>query len=187
MRKIVSISVPQWLVYSRLWHRQHRQLYLHYPLWCYVQWRHNCVDADAWRRQRPIAWGTIGCFPKWSKWVGSKWLVKSLNTLRPRQNGRHFADDIFNSIFLNEHIWIPIKISLKFVSKGSINNIPALVEIMAWCRPGDKPLSEPMMVNLPTHICVTRPQWLKNERKKLHKSLGFEDRAKGLTKLQDSR
>ena len=24
---------------------------------------------------------------------------------------------------------------------------------------GDKPLSEPMMVNLPTHICVTRPQW----------------------------
>ena len=32
---------------------------------------------------------------------------------------------------------------------------------MAWRRPGDKPLSEPMMVNLPTHICVTRPQWVK--------------------------
>ena len=30
---------------------------------------------------------------------------------------------------------------------------------MAWRRPGDKPLSEPMMVRLPTHICVTRPQW----------------------------
>ena len=28
---------------------------------------------------------------------------------------------------------------------------------MAWCRPGDKPLSEPMMVRLPTHVCVTRP------------------------------
>ena len=31
---------------------------------------------------------------------------------------------------------------------------------MAWCRPGDKPLSEPMMVTLPTHICVARPQWV---------------------------
>ena len=84
-----------------------------------------------------------------------------LNTLRPRQNGRHFADDIFKRIFLNENILIPIQISLKFVPKGSINNIPALVQIMAWRRPGDKPLSEPMMVNLPTHICVTRPQWVK--------------------------
>ena len=31
---------------------------------------------------------------------------------------------------------------------------------MAWRRPGDKPLFEPMMVSLPTHICVTRPQWV---------------------------
>ena len=29
---------------------------------------------------------------------------------------------------------------------------------MAWRRPGDKPLCEPMMVSLSTHICVTRPQ-----------------------------
>ena len=83
------------------------------------------------------------------------------NTLRPRQNGRHFADDIFKYIFLNENAWIPIKISLTFVPKGRINNILALVQIMAWRRPGDKPLSEPMMVSLPTHICVTRPQWVK--------------------------
>ena len=83
-----------------------------------------------------------------------------LNTLRPRQNGRHFADDIFMCIFLNENVWIAIKISLKFVPKGPINNIPALVQTMAWRRPGDKPLSEPMMVSLLTHICVTRPQWV---------------------------
>ena len=31
---------------------------------------------------------------------------------------------------------------------------------MAWRRPGDKPLSEPMMIILLTHICVTRPQWV---------------------------
>ena len=85
----------------------------------------------------------------------------SFSTLRPRQNGRHFADEIFNCKFLNENVWIPVKISLKFVSKDPINNITALVQIMAGRRPGDKPLSEPMMVNLLTHICVTRPQWLK--------------------------
>ena len=80
-----------------------------------------------------------------------------LNTLRPRKIGRHFAD-IAKCIFLNENVYISIKISLYFVPKGPINNIPALVQIMAWRRPGDKPLSEPMMVSLLTHICVTRPQ-----------------------------
>ena len=62
-----------------------------------------------------------------------------------RQNGRHFPDDIFKSIFLKENVWISIIISLKFVPEGPINNIPALVQIMAWRRPGDKPLSEPML------------------------------------------
>ena len=80
--------------------------------------------------------------------------------LRPRQNGRRFADDTFKRMFLNEDVRISIKISLKFVPKGPINNIPALVQIMAWHRSGDKPLSEPMMVSLLTHICVTRPQWV---------------------------
>ena len=85
----------------------------------------------------------------------------ALSTLRPRQNGRRFAEDTFKRVFLNENIRISITISLKFVPKVLINNIPALVQIMAWRRPGDKPLSEPMMVNLLTHICVTRPQWVK--------------------------
>ena len=84
----------------------------------------------------------------------------NINTLRPRQNGCHFADDTFKHIFLSEIFRILIKISLKFFPMGPINNIPALVQIMAWRRPGDKPLSEPMLVNLLTHICVTRPQWV---------------------------
>ena len=96
-----------------------------------------------------------------TSWYVMIWPHFPSNTLRPRQNGRHFTDDIFKRIFYNENIWIPIKISLKFVPKVSINNIPALVQIMAWRRSGDKPLSEPMMVNLTTHICVTRPHWVK--------------------------
>ena len=90
-------------------------------------------------------------------WTGSL----LVNTLRPRQNGRRFADDTFKRIFLNENVWISHKISPKFVPEVQINNIPALVQIMAWRRPGDKPLSEPMMLNVLTHICVTRPQWVK--------------------------
>ena len=82
-----------------------------------------------------------------------------LNTLRPRQNGCHFPD-ILKCISLNGNLWIPIKISLKFIPKGTIDNILALVQIMAWHRPGDKSLSELIMVSLPMHICVTRPQWV---------------------------
>ena len=84
----------------------------------------------------------------------------SFNTLRPRQNGRHFVDT-FKLIFVNENVRISIKILMKFVPKAPISTIQALVQIMAWRRPGDKPLSEPMTGSLPTHISVTWPQWVK--------------------------
>ena len=63
--------------------------------------------------------------------------------------------------FLEQNAWISLKFSLKFLSRVPVNNIPALVQVMAWCRLGDKSLSEPMIVGLLTHICVTRPQWTK--------------------------
>ena len=95
-------------------------------------------------------------------WIQNLWAFEYVfNTLRPRQNGRHFADDSFKHNFFNEYVWILIKISLKFVPKGPINKIPALFQIMAWHRPGVKPLSEAMLVSLLTHKCVTRPQWVK--------------------------
>ena len=90
-----------------------------------------------------------------------------LNTLRPRRNRRHFADDIFKCILLNENVLISIKISLKFIPKGPINNIPALVQIMAWRWPGNKPLSEPMMIISLTHICFTLPHWVNTSAHKL--------------------
>ena len=83
-----------------------------------------------------------------------------LNTLRLRQYGHHFADTTFKCIFLNVDVRISIKISLKFVPKEPINNIPALVQIMAWRWPGAKPLSE-TMIRLLAHIGVTQPQWVK--------------------------
>ena len=96
---------------------------------------------------------------QWSTSVSQSRNVKPVNTFRLRQNGRYFPEDIFKCIFLNENVWIAIKISLKFVTEGPINNISTLVQIMAWGRQHDKPLPETMMVSLPTHICVTWPQW----------------------------
>ena len=68
-------------------------------------------------------------------------MIAHINTLRPGQNGRCFADDIS----VNKTVWISIKISLKFVPGVSINNIPASVQMMAWCQSGDTPLSELMI------------------------------------------
>ena len=100
-------------------------------------------------------WGPVG--------ISKRMLVslhKIINRLRPRQNGRHFAVDVFKYISLNENVWILLKISLKCVPKGPINNIPSLFQVMVWRRPGDKQLSEPMMVSLLTHIFVAWPQWV---------------------------
>ena len=55
-----------------------------------------------------------------------------LNTLSPRQNGRYLISDIFKCIFMNENFCILIRISLKFVRKGPIDNTLALVQVMAW-------------------------------------------------------
>ena len=65
------------------------------------------------------------------------------------------------TFFRNENVSISIKILLEFILKCPINNIPAFVQILAWRRLGDKPLSEPIMIILLTHIYVTGPQWVK--------------------------
>ena len=114
---------------------------------CSFQWKLHCHWVKClWQCQITVV---IQGPMTWIIWGGSPYMAATVsypdNSLRPRQNGRHFADDIFKCIFVNENVWILIIISLKFVPKGLINNIPALVQIMAWHRTGDKPLSEPMM------------------------------------------
>ena len=104
-----------------------------------------------------FTWSWI-CVPIYINYCNFLWEIRvipvwntRLRTLRQRQDGGHFPDDIFKGIFLIDDIWIAINISLKFVPKGQIDNIPALVQIMAWRRPGDKPLSDPMMIFLLSH------------------------------------
>ena len=68
--------------------------------------------------------------------------------------------DIFKCIFFNENVWIANKISLIFLPKYPIDNIPALVQIMAWCQPDTKSLSEPTMVGWHQAIIWTNDGWL---------------------------
>ena len=68
-----------------------------------------------------------------------------LNTLRSRQNGCLFPDDIFKGIFFNKNVLIAIKISLKFVPRALVNNNPSLVQKRTWRRTISKPLCEAMM------------------------------------------
>ena len=148
------------------------------PVWEQHSCENFCSRYGTHQESWPELWvsGNIKDW-RWDNWFITYWncLVMSstvmaltvawegmyLNTLRLTQKGCHFPDHIFNFIFINEKFCILINISLKLIPKGLIDNIPALVQIMAWCRPGNKPLSEVMIVNLLMHIYVTRPQWVK--------------------------
>ena len=120
--------------------------------------------------------------PQWVKWISSKkWFVWTqlphwilfwrlqlticyhwVTQWDREKNGRHFPDDIFKCIFMNEKFCILIDISLKFVSKVRINNTPALDQIMAWRRTGDKPLPEPNADTVHWHLyAALRVKWVK--------------------------
>ena len=66
------------------------------------------------------------------------------NSFHPGKNGRKFGRRYFQSHFLERNVWISIKISLKSVPKGPIENKPELVQVMAWHRTGGMPLPEPL-------------------------------------------
>ena len=120
---------------------------------CLGQWstNHNNDDEYIWFPVKLVTY---------NNYLAMMLCINVVNTLWPRQNCRHFADDdVLKCIFFNENIWITLKISLKFAPKVPINTIAALVQIMAWRLVGAKPLSEPTMVSLPTHIFAHKFQW----------------------------
>ena len=110
-----------------------------------------------------LFWNQFSCIKIVQFWLNLHWNL--FLSVQLTHWGRDKMAAILQTTLSNAISWmkmldkILIKISLKFVPNGPINNIPALVQIMAWRWPGDKPLSEPMMVILQTHICIPRPQW----------------------------
>ena len=79
----------------------------------------------------------------------------SVNRLRSRQNGRHFAGAFFEYNFLYANFCLSFQVSLNFVTKG---NTPALISVMEWCQICEKPLSGAKWPSSLTHVCITRPQ-----------------------------
>ena len=134
----------------------------YFPRRPFFVFRWYSANHKEWSPAWPFLVDENKCSLVTGHWNSQPISCRRVKTLRPRQNDCQFADDIFNWIFFNENISISIKISLKFVHRVPVNITPALVQIMAWRRPGAKPLSEPMMVSLSTHICATRHQWVKN-------------------------
>ena len=71
--------------------------------------------------------------------------TRSFKALRPRQNGRHSAIDIFKLLFLSENILIFIDISPKLIPKVSIDNTLALVQSIALHLTGNEAIGELMV------------------------------------------
>ena len=116
------------------------------PIACPHRQAMGCLPWDFWRKKITIYWEcttilTITCDSSMRvSYCASS--ISHVNTLRLRQRAT-----IFKWIFVNENVWIFIKISLKFVPKGAISNIPALVRIMPWRQSGNKPLSQFIWTN----------------------------------------
>ena len=106
-----------------------------------------------WDTTMAGAQGDMACHPGGHHYVYNPWTLSFFNSSPLGQNGRHFADDIFNCIFVNEKFRILIKNSLKFVPRRPIDNNPALVQIMACRLFGADSL---------THICGIRGRWVKS-------------------------
>ena len=107
-----------------------------------VRWLINCTDLV--RRGRKALKPLGLCNPAY-------YGIQSFNTLKPKQDGRHFTDDIFKCIFFKENVWIPIKfhwilfsrVQVTYSSTGWDNGLaPSRWQAIIW----------PMMASLPTHI-----------------------------------
>ena len=119
---IVYVHCPSGLTWYRIFTIQSQ--FIHHDL---------CLYCGTYDSKISVIWLCFIVVYSW--WTCSHVLhgYLSHNTLRPTQHGCLLPSNILKWIFLNENIWISIKMTLKFVPSCPINNIPALVQIMAWC------------------------------------------------------
>ena len=126
--------------------------------------------------------GTAIVMGEWGNLHSPLW-VMNFNTLRPEQNGHHFADNLFKWIFFfNKNVWISIKFSMNFIPRGLIDNksIPVftigsdndiepnkpqaitftLVQVMAWCHQATSHYLNQCWPRSMSPYGVTRPQWV---------------------------
>ena len=118
-------------------------------------------DGEIWFQYHSAAWKwhrlIFFCKKRCSNIAQKSLLQRTRQTLNSQEAANKTHSHLNYGVSI---VKICEKLSMSIVPMCPIINIPALVQIMAWRRWGDKPLSEPMMVRLPMHICVTRPQWV---------------------------
>ena len=91
-----------------------------------------------------------------------KWVSKtSFNSSPAGQFGGKMANDIFNYISFNENVWISIKMSLKFIPKGQVDNKSVLFQVMAWCHHATSHYLNQCWPSSLTHICDSPGRWVK--------------------------
>ena len=108
----------------------------------------DCVTWPQWVKQKYLGFclNYLNNSIWWQASLMKTYLSPSLNTLRLRQNGHHFADNILKIIFSNKNSVFFFNWNFTEISSWGFNwQISSLVQIMAWCWIGDKPLSEPIM------------------------------------------
>ena len=147
LSQITSLTIVYSTVYLGADERKHQSS----ALLAFVQGIHR------WPVNSPHKWPVT-----WKMFPFDDVIMMVVDALRPMGATPSAATQ---RIFFNWKFFILIQISLKYVPKGPINNNPALVQIMAWHRPGAKPLSEPMMVRLPMHICIPLHHWVKQTKR----------------------
>ena len=117
-------GMPKWFMYdtTKRFTRSEKYIYMTYGNIFFLQ--HNKTDAFVFIPSTAVSI----IIRQGSLIITKQSSIYGFNTLRARQNARHFPDVIFKCILLNENIFISIKNSLKFVPMCPINNITALVQ-----------------------------------------------------------
>ena len=144
-------SVNSLWLSNAIWHWESWSMWVQIMAWCLV---HQCwpiikcilchSPESNLRLLSHVQVAITSCSSRCSSFLWLHWSIACKLSITTKLSC--FPDDIFKCLFLNENVWITIKILLNFVPQGPIYNIPEFVQIMAWRRPGGKPLSEPMLV-----------------------------------------
>ena len=147
----ISVTLGEKITTMEKW-IQHYSIGLISKWYCYC-YLSPCID-------HMVPYNSYDTLTVWVFQPTGRWCFQQFHRIVPvavNYWGQDKIDAILQTTFSNafswmENVWILLKISLKFVPKVWINNITALVQIMDWRRPGNEPLSEPVMVNFLMYI-----------------------------------
>ena len=109
-----------------------------YFTWLHLMWTTSNFHGKAFMSVKALIQWIRNVF--WS--IQERWMEGTLCCYAFIRNAMKLTDGSFKCISLNENVWVPNTISLKFVSKCKIDNNKASIQMMAWRLTGDNPLGK---------------------------------------------